>query len=599
MPDVLTIADLRREYLARRATPVEVIDDIFARVEREGLSPIWISLADRDEARRRAATIDVTLPLAGIPFAVKDNIDVEGMPTTAGCPAYAYRADRSATVVTRLLDAGAILVGKTNMDQFATGLVGTRSPYGACRNAFDSNYISGGSSSGSAVALAKGLCAFSLGTDTAGSGRIPAAFNNLVGLKPTRGVLSMSGVVPACRSLDCVSIFAADIAGARLVWQVAQGFDARDPYSRASRPDSAASRMSAGSFRFGVPAESALEFFDDAETPVAYREAIHRFERIGGVPVEIDFTPFREAADLLYGPWVAERFAAVGDFIGQKPQSVHPVVRDIILSGAKYRAADAFHAAHRLEVLKQQAMVEWQRIDVLVLPTAGTIYTTAAVEADPVRLNTRLGYYTNFVNLMDLAAVALPAGFRSDGLPFGVSIVGNAFSDWALMALAQRFRGEEAGEASHPRSVDVQVAVVGAHLTGEPLNFQLTDRHARLVKTCRTAHDYRLFALAGTVPSKPGLVREPDYSGPGIEVEVWAMAEELFGGFVRDVPPPLAIGNVRLDSGETVKGFVCEPRGLDGATEITSFGGWRNYLNAGRVFLAGYDLLESKDDRPR
>jgi len=575
---MLTIAGLREDYRSGRKAPAAVIEAIFARIRAEGRSPVWLSLADEGEAVARARTIDLSLPLAGVPFAVKDNIDVEGMPTTAGCPSFGYDPARSATVVTRLLAAGAILIGKTNMDQFATGLVGTRSPHGVCSSVFDPRYISGGSSSGSAVAVAKGLCVFSLGTDTAGSGRVPAAFNNLVGLKPSRGLLSTAGVVPACRSLDCVSILTATAGDAETVWRVARGVDAEDPYSRAFAPALGAAPWLSGSFRFGMPRETDLEFFGDVDTPDLYRKAAEGLEALGGAATRIDFTPFREAAALLYsGPWVAERFAAVGDFLLRDPEGVDTVVRQIIMSGAKYSAADAYRAAYRLEELKQDAATEWAGMDVLLLPTAATIYTKAAVEADPIRLNANLGYYTNFVNLMDLAAVAVPAGFRSDGLPFGVSIIGPAFSDLALTALAGRFLHEiPATRKVFPGCIPV--GVVGAHLTGEPLNHHLMERGARLVESTRTSPDYRLFVLADSVASKPGLVREDGYDGLGIEVEVWAVPEDRFGGFVAAVPPPLAIGNVRLSSGEWVKGFVCEPLALNGATEITQFGGWRSYL---------------------
>ena len=562
-----------------RALPIDVV---FERIAAGGLAPVWIALADRDAAIRRAREVDPSLPLAGVPFAVKDNIDVAGMPTTAGCPAYAHVATRTASVVQRLLDAGAILVGKTNLDQFATGLVGVRSPYGACSSVFDDRYISGGSSSGSAVAVGTGLVAFALGTDTAGSGRVPAAFNSIVGLKPTRGLLSTAGVVPACRSLDCVSIFAATPADAERVWDVAQGVDPDDPYSRAPAPGAGAAPWLHGRFRLGVPRDEDLVFFGDRESPALYQAAIARLEAIGATPVPIDFTPFREAAALLYaGPWVAERHAAVGEFVEAHPGAVDPVVAAIIRGAASYSAADAYRGLYRLEELKRAAAAQWERIDLMVLPTAGTIYTKAAVAAEPVLLNTNLGYYTNFVNLMDLAAIAVPAGFRSDGLPFGVSLVGRPFSDAALLALAGCYAGEPdaAPPGMPPRAPGcIHVAVVGAHLTGQPLNAQLIDRGARLVMACRTSPEYRCYALANTAPPKPGLVREPGYEGQGIALEVWAVPADQFGSFVAAVPPPLAIGSVQLDTGAWVKGFVCEPAALEGATDITRFGGWLNYL---------------------
>lgn len=582
---MLTVAALRRDYASGARRPDLVIADIFARIEAQGLLPVWIALVDRDQAMAFARAVDLSLPLGGVPFAVKDNIDVAGMPTTAGCPSFAFHPERSASVVTRLLDAGAILIGKTNLDQFATGLVGMRSPYGACSSVFDERYISGGSSSGSAVAVAKGLCAFALGTDTAGSGRVPAAFNALVGLKPTRGLLSTAGIVPACRSLDCVSIFATNAADADAVWRVAQGIDASDPYSRSTPTGADAAPWLTGAFRFGVPRAEDLEFFADTESPELYERAAQRLESIGGTRIVIDFTPFREAAALLYaGPWVAERFAAVGEFVARGSSDVHPVVGDIIRAGTKYSAVDAFRAQYQLEALKRAAETQWTAMDVLLLPTTPTIYTKHAVEADPVALNSRLGYYTNFVNLMDLAAIAVPAGFRSDRLPFGVSLIAPAFSDAALLALAARFLGEPSTVLASPKPSEggpVDVAVVGAHLAGQPLNHQLVDRGARLVRTCRTSGEYKLFALRETSPPKPGLVREPGYVGPGIEIEVWSVPEDRFGGFVAEVPPPLAIGSVQLETGEWVKGFVCEPLAIVGVDEITSFGGWRAYLGSG------------------
>ena len=577
MKKTASIAELRHRYLSGSASPSRVVRAIFARIREEGMRPVWISLADEGRAVAQADHADLSLPLGGIPFAVKDNFDVAGMATTAGCPSFAFDPARTAPAVQRLVDAGAILIGKTNMDQFATGLVGVRSPYGACSSVFDPRYISGGSSSGSAVALAKGLCAFSLGTDTAGSGRVPAAFNDLIGLKPSRGLISTTGVVPACRSLDCVSIFAATASDAESVWRVACGFDAEDPYSRKFTPGAGASPWLPGSFRFGIPSDDQLELFGDEEAETLYRKAIERLAAIGGTPVTIDFKVFRDAADLLYsGPWVAERFAAVGDFLLGDPPDANPTVRNIILGGRKYSATDVFRSMYRLEELRRKAEEQWPLMDVLFLPTTGTTYTLAEVEADPVRLNTNLGIYTNFVNLMDLAAVAVPAGFRTQGMPFGVSIIGPAFSDAALLDLADRFLGNAGVKPPSPVPPGcVLLAVAGAHLSGQPLNHQLTDRGARLVRSCRTASEYRLYALPDSEPPKPALARDP--SGTEIEIEVWAVPENQFGSFVAAVPPPLAIGSVRLDDGHWVKGFVCEPHAIPGAIEITQFGGWKNY----------------------
>jgi allophanate hydrolase len=558
----------------------EKVRALYDHLELAPLNPVWISLVPLERAMERALAVENNngLSLAGMTFAVKDNIDVAGMPTTAGCPAYAYTPATSATVVRRLEEAGAILIGKTNMDQFATGLVGTRSPFGACSSVFDELYISGGSSSGSAVAVAKGLVTFSLGTDTAGSGRVPAAFNNLIGLKPTRGLLSTAGVVPACRTLDCVSILASSCDVAHRVWRAARGFDSGDPFSREPHPGEDAAPWWNAPFRFGVPRSEHLEFFGDEEARALYAEAVRKIEQLGGERFEIDFSVFRNAANLLYeGPWVAERLAAIQSFLRNHSDEMNPVVRGIISGGERFSAVDVFEAECRLMDLRRAAAKHWATMDLLVLPTAGTIYTHDQVASDPVKLNTNLGYYTNFVNLMDLAAVAVPAGFRSNGLPFGISFIASAFSDEALLALTHRYLGATTPLLDKAPGC-VELAVVGAHLTGQHLNSQLTKRGARLKKTCRTAPGYRLYALAGIKPSKPGLVRDDQFQGPGMEVEVWMMPEDQFGSFVADVPEPLGIANATLDSGESVKCFVCEPCALAGATEITRFGGWRNYL---------------------
>jgi len=562
---------------------------LYERLHTEPLNPVWISLVPRDVALERAREIEShpEWPLAGKTFAVKDNFDVAGMTTTAGCPAYSYRAEKTASVVHRLQEAGALLIGKTNMDQFATGLVGTRTPYGACASVFDSRYISGGSSSGSAVAVAKKLVDFSLGTDTAGSGRVPAAFNGLIGLKPTRGLLSTHGVVPACRSLDCVSIFAGNCAEAHEIWRVARGLDPADPFSREPRAGEGAAPWLYSDFRFGVPSPDQLEFFEDDEAEQLYWATVETLQRIGGEKIEIDFTPFRRCAELLYGgAWVAERLAAIKDFFADHAAEMDPVVRGIIGGAAKQSAVDAYEGEYRLRELCMEAEKQWREMDVLVLPTTGTIYTHEQIADDPVKLNTNLGYYTNFVNLMDLPAVAAPAGFRSSGLPFGISFIGPAFCDEALLAIAHRYLGGTTPLAEECPGC-VEVAVVGAHLSGELLNSQLTERGARLLKTCRTATDYRLYALAGSVPPKPGLIRDIDFRGPGIEVEVWAMPEDRFSGFVAAIPPPLGIGTITLDNGDAVKCFLCEPHVLSGTKEITHFGGWRAYMASIEIFNPG------------
>ncbi len=566
--------------------PSERVEQAYDRIAREPLAPVWISLVPREAALARARTLETdtsaaSKPLYGMTFAIKDNIDLAGLPTTAACPAFAYEPATDARVVTRLCEAGAIPIGKTNMDQFATGLVGVRTPYGACSSVFDSRYISGGSSSGSAVAVARGLVDFSLGTDTAGSGRVPAAFNGLIGLKPTRGLLSTRGIVPACRTLDCVSVFARTCREAHSVWTAARGFDRLDAYSREAAPGQDAAPWLAGAFRFGVPAADQLEFFGDEEAAALYAAAVSRMEGMGGEKVEIDFSVFRRAADLLYsGPWVAERLAAIAPFMGAHADEINPVVRQVISGGSQYSAVEAFRAVYRLGELEREASAQWKRMDILALPTTGTIYTHEAVAAEPLKLNTNLGYYTNFVNLLDLAAVSVPAGVRPNGLPFGISFIGRAFSDEGLLALADQFCGTKPalGFATPPGCISL--AVVGAHLSGQPLNSQLSERGARLLKTCRTAAGYRLYALAGSLPPKPGLVRDEGFAGPGIEVEVWAVPENTLGSFVAAIPAPLGIGSVSLDDGSVVKCFICEPYAIATAREITQFGGWRAYRMA-------------------
>jgi allophanate hydrolase len=586
----LNLGSLRHLYRSGKAGPSDVAAEIYDRIRSGPLLPVWISLVPREAALARARTLErdslaAARPLYGIPFAVKDNIDVAGMPTTAGCPDYSYSPETSATVVEALIDAGAILVGKTNMDQFATGLVGTRSPYGACSCVFDERYISGGSSSGSAVALASGQVSFALGTDTAGSGRIPAAFNNLVGLKPTRGLLSARGVVPACRTLDCVSIFSTTCHDAHTVWQAVRGFDAADPCSRNRRPGEGAAPWLEGPFRFGVPDDQQLEFFGDEEAATLYYRAVRDLEAVGGHRVTIDFAPFRAASDLLYaGPWRAERYAAIGQFLELHGDSMEPVVREVLANSPGFTAADGFAGEYRLRELRRASEAQWAHMDILLLPTAPTIYTHEEVAAEPILRNSNLGYYTYFTNLFDLAAVAVPAGFRSDGLPFGVSLIGPAFSDEALLALADRYHRWHAQPAGPAVSLGLEaagcisLAVIGPHLTGESLNWHLTERGARKVKTCRTAPGYRLYALESMVPPKAALVRDDSFTGPGIEVELWAVPENEFGSLAAAAPSPLAIGNATLENGESAKCFICEPDAIPGALDITRFGGWRAYL---------------------
>jgi allophanate hydrolase len=587
----LDIANLERLHAVGKTTPEQIVREVYARIRTRGVLPDWITLVAEDAAiaKSRAAPRG---PLYGIPFAVKDNIDVAGLPTTCACPEFAYMAQNSAIVVDRLEQAGAIVIGKTNLDQFATGLNGTRSPYGIPASTFNPDYISGGSSSGSAVAVASGLVSFALGTDTAGSGRIPAAFNNIVGLKPTKGRISMQGVVPACRTIDTVSILALTVADAAKVANIAIVFDAEDAYARLGAPPFAV-EAAPEPLRVGVP-KGPISFFGDTDYEALYRAAIDRMGALGADIVPIDYAPFEQAAATLYaGPWVAERLAAIGDLATRNPKAIHEVVRGIILGAASRTAGQAFQAFYDLAELIRLARREWEKVDLLLLPTAGTTFKISEMLANPVELNTRLGAYTNFVNLMDLAGVAVPAGFRPDGIPFGVTLIGPALSDGMLMsvgdALHRSLPGAQLGATSTSLSStppvptetkpakSVKVAVVGAHLSGQPLNLQLVERKARLLATTRTAAGYRLYALANTSPAKPGLVF--DGTGPGaIEAEIWEMDEEAFGSFVALIPAPLSIGTVTLADGRTVQGFLCEAHAARGAEDITAFGGWRAWL---------------------
>jgi len=589
----LDLIDIADAVNGGRRTAEAAAQEALARIAAyEAIQPaVWISRTPADQVLAAARAVDAriaageTLPLAGVPFAVKDNIDVAGLATTAACPAFAYQPDESAAVVARLVQAGAIVMGKTNLDQFATGLVGARSPYGACGAVYNRAYVSGGSSSGSAVAVAAGLVAFALGTDTAGSGRVPAAFNHLVGFKPSKGRWSTRGLVPACRTLDCITVFAGTTAEALAVDAVAAGFDAADAYSR--RRPAEVPAAPGPRFRFGVPPDEQLNWLGDLASPALYAAAIRRLEAAGGVAVTVDIAPLRAAADLLYqGPWVAERTAAVEDLLREKPAAIDPTVRAILQGGLAQTAVEAFRAEYRLRALARQAEALWEAVDVLLLPTAATAYRISEVKAEPFALNAGLGLYTNFVNLLDMSAVAVPAGFRDNATGFGVTLIGPAWADDALLALAQRYEDIAPMPDTAPLDLSdqsggvparIRLAVVGAHLAAMPLHWQLTSRDARLVARTRTAPAYRLYAMAESTPPKPALVHVGE-GGSSIEVEVYELDVAHFGSFVAEVPPPLAIGTVTLEDGTLVKGFVAEPRALDGATDITHLGGWRAYI---------------------
>lgn len=542
--------------------------------------------------------------LAGLTFAVKDNMDVRGLPTTAACRAFAHPALEHAVVVQKLLDAGACLVGKTNLDQFACGLNGTRSPYGAVPNALNAAYVSGGSSSGSAYVVATGQVDFALGTDTAGSGRVPAGLNNIVGLKPSKGLVSTRGVLPAAQSVDCVSVFARTTDLGARVLQVLAGFDEHDPYSRPLAPHS---QPWGARFTFGIP--STLAFYGDDLAEAAFTDAVAALCALGGEPQVIDYTPLANAGSLLYGSaLVAERYAAIRSFFDAHEDAVMEPVRSIIAQGRGYSAADVYSAQAELRACGQQASAMWRSaanrtadsagIDVLLVPTAPTHYTIADMQTDPVRLNRNLGQYTNFVNLLDYAAIAVPSSLRSDGLPFGITLIGPCGSDWQLAELGQRFHQqsglplgatgqalpEPAPVASLQAAATLKLAVVGAHLTGMPLNAQLTERGARLHAATTTSVAYRLYALPHTTPPKPGLQRVLN-GGAAIAVEVWAMPASEVGSFLAGVPHPLGLGQVELADGSWVTGFICEDHALERALDITAHGGWRAYLaSVGAMF---------------
>lgn len=587
-----TIAEIVAAHRSGARKPADTIRNCYARIRALDDPGIFIALREEADALAEAqALTDATLPLFGVPVAVKDNIDVGGLPTTAACPAFTYMPVEDATAVARLRAAGAIVIGKTNLDQFATGLVGTRTPYPIPRNPLRPDLIPGGSSSGSAVAVGAGLVPLSLGTDTAGSGRVPAMLNNIVGLKPSLGLVSTHGVVPACRTLDCVSVFALTVDDAWQALDVMAGFDPRDPYSRRR----AAGLLSAKPphVRIGVPREETRLFFGDGKAASDYAAALERLARLGAELTEIDFAPFYETARLLYeGPWVAERYAVARALIDSKPEALHPVTRSIVSGGARPSAFDTFTAFYRLEELRRVAATTFRNVDMLALPTAPAVYTVAQVLADPVRLNSQLGTYTNFVNLLDLCGLAIPAALHGDRTPFGITLLAPAEGDAVLASVGRVFHAETglplgatgrrqsslAPASPAPAPGEIAIAVVGAHLSGMPLNAELTCLGGRFLETAKTAPDYRLFALAGTTPPKPGMLRVARGEGAAIELEVWALPAAGFGQFVAAVPPPLSIGTLILTDGRQVKGFLVEAEAVGGAQDISAFGGWRAFV---------------------
>lgn len=588
-----TLASLKTAY-EDGVSPAAVVEEVYRRIAAVDDPGIFIHLCDKEDVLQEAGALgshDRRKPLWGVPFVIKDNIDAAGKPTTAACPAYAYDAGEDAFVVRKLRDAGALLIGKTNLDQFATGLVGVRSPFPPPKNSVDPAIVPGGSSAGSAVAVGHGIVSFSLGTDTAGSGRVPAALNNIVGLKPTLGSLSATGVVPACRTLDTVSVFALTVEDAYTVFQAAAGYDEDDAYSRKSAvPDLAAppSRL-----KIGIPDAASIEFYGDGVQEKSFRDTVALLKKSGADIVEVDFTPFYDVAHMLYeGAWVAERHTVIEDLMRDNPDAVHPVTRKIIGAALDLSATDAFRGIYRLRELARKTEPVLAALDLLCVPTIPTFYGVADLEADPVGPNSRYGTYTNFVNLLDMCGLALPVCQRSDGRPGSVTLLAAAGQDGLIASLgielekmAPHALGATGWTAPAPaeRPVlatpdEIAVAVCGAHMSGMALNGELTGRGGRFLKSSRTSDAYSLFALAGGPPERPGLVRGAPGSGQGIELEIWTLPKAEVGGFLAGIPAPLGLGTVELSDGGRVTGFVCEAIGVDGAENISHLGSWRAYM---------------------
>jgi allophanate hydrolase len=589
-----TVAAVVAAHRAGARLPAQTVARCFQRIRDHNDPAIFISLRDEKEVLAEAEAVSAKdaaqLPLYGIPVAVKDNIDVAGLPTTAACPAFSYLPSHDATSVARLRAAGAIIIGKTNLDQFATGLVGVRSPYGIPNNPMRGDLIPGGSSSGSAVAVSAGLVPLALGTDTAGSGRVPAMLNNIVGLKPSLGLISTAGVVPACRTLDCVSVFSLTVDDAMTALAAMAGPDGADPFSR-TRPLQEMTAFPAN-LRLGVPRSGQLIFFGDKASETAYSDALKRWAALGATLVEFDLEPFYETARLLYeGPWVAERYLVIRNLLASSAEAIHPVTREITIAGARLSAADTFAALYRLQALRKIAERAFAGINALVLPTAPTVYSTAQVLANPIELNSRLGTYTNFVNLLDLCGLALPAAIRTDNIPFGITLLAPAGQDAQLASIGRVFHADtkltmgsrrlpQPPLAALPAGLsedEIAIAVVGAHLSGMALNGELKALGGRLLEQTRTAPDYKLYALA-TTPPKPGMLRVEAGTGSSIELEVWALSAGSFGKFVAAIPPPLSIGTIRLADGRGIKGFIVEPAAVNGARDISAFSGWRAFM---------------------
>jgi len=600
IPFSLDISNLHQAYKSADLTPEEVVDHILLRSPQYNDRNIWIRQLSKIEIQPYLDALSNKsiddCPLFGIPFAIKDNIDLANIPTTAACPDFSYTPSKHAHIVNELINAGAIPIGKTNLDQFATGLVGTRSPepWGPCGNSFNPDYISGGSSAGSAVAVALGLATFSLGTDTAGSGRVPAMLNNLYGHKPSRGLFSMSGVVPACRSLDCPSIFALSASDAHQVFNIAASFDPDDSYSRQNQYNNSHRYWGVPTKapKIAIPVDENLNFFGNEDSNMLFKQAVEQWRKLGATIERIDISALLDAAKLLYaGPWVAERYAAIETLITQSPDAIHPVVHDIVIQAEQKTAVETFNFEYQMQHYRAIAKAMFAQFDFLLTPTAPTTYTKEEVLNNPIELNSNMGYYTNYMNLLDLCGIAVPAGFMNNKLPFGVTLVAPSLQDQKLLSYAhmwQKSMDTFTGALNlKPTLVEaptiqdqanIPVAVCGAHLSAMPLNWQLTERGATLIKQGRTSKAYRMVALADGPPARPGLFRDDSDNAASIEIEIWSMPASELGTFVANIPAPLGLGKLEIEDGDWVTGFICEPYGEQGATDITSFGSWKNYI---------------------
>jgi allophanate hydrolase len=614
---LFVFSHLRSGYRNGDFTVSDILDESLRRINAVS-QKVFIHLADSETLFREAERLQALMashpdpwshwPLLGMPFAVKDNLDVAGMPTSAACPALAKKAQQSAVTVQRILNAGGLCLGKTNMDQLATGLVGVRSPYGICHNAFNADYIAGGSSSGSGLAVSLGFCAFALGTDTAGSGRVPAAYGNTVGLKPTRGLLSARGLLPACPSLDCVSIFTLLADDASEVLAVTSAFDSEDPWSR-PKPQATENNVTKATsnaakpwqgLRLGIPHPGQLDFSDDKDYAKCYDAAVELAQSLGARCLGYDLGPLLEAAQLLYqGPWIAERYASIAENIAPDSADLLPVLREILSSGSQRNAIEVFRAQQRLQVLRRASEKIFSACDILLLPTVPTLFTLAQIAAEPIKRNSELGRFTNFVNLLDLAAIAVPAAFTAKDLPFGVTLIAPAFQDDALLQLASAWQratglGLGAGQwqipepllpAAHLKTYNpnvtvssmVPLLVFGLHLQGQPLAPEMENLEAIWVGETRTAPGYAMHLIVKGDRRLPGVLRAHGAAG-NLLGEIWNVPSPALGSFIQGIKAPLSLGWIELADGGSILGFLTEADAIKESLDITALGGWKAYL---------------------